>query len=462
MRPFVLDPLFRALTTLPGVGPKTFKLYEKLTGGGKVLNLLFHKPIDLIERIEAENIMAAPDGQTVKLTVTVEQHTPAPRRGQPYRIRCSDASGFIDLVFFNAHSSWIEKQFPVQGTVIIGGKVENFRDRKQIVHPDLLGQSEDEIEKFEVIYPLTAGLTTKPLRKAVLTGLETLPALPEWLDPAYQRKMQWDSWGSCLAKLHHPKGGLDLEPSAAARARLAYDELLSNQLTLALVRHRQRKLSGRIFKTKGPLRRKLEDILPFALTGAQTSVIKEIDADMASPRRMLRLLQGDVGSGKTIVAAIAMMNAIDSGTQAAIMAPTEILARQHAETLTPFFTKLGITVVTLTGRDKGKIRTALVEQIESGAAQIVIGTHSLFQETVEFKDLGLAIIDEQHRFGVHQRLMLSSKGRGTDVMVMTATPIPRTLALTAYGDMDVSRITEKPPGRKPVDTRLIRRTALKT
>ena len=455
MRPFVLDPLFRALTTLPGVGPKTFKLYEKLTGGGKVVNLLFHKPIDLIERIDADNIMAAPDGQTVKLTVTVEQHTPAPRRGQPYRIRCSDASGFIDLVFFNAHSSWIEKQFPIQASVIIGGKVENFRDRKQIVHPDLLGQSEDEVEKFEVIYPLTAGLTTKPLRKAVLSGLETVPALPEWLDPAYQKRMQWEGWKDCLSKLHHPKGGVDLEPSSPARARLAYDELLSNQLTLALVRHRQRKLNGRSFKTKGPLRRKFEDNLPFALTAAQKSVMQEIDADMASPRRMLRLLQGDVGSGKTIVAAIAMMNAIDSGTQAAIMAPTEILARQHAETLTPLFTKLGITLVTLTGRDKGKARAALVEQIESGSAQVVIGTHSLFQESVEFKDLGLAIIDEQHRFGVHQRLLLSSKGRGTDVMVMTATPIPRTLALTAYGDMDVSRITEKPPGRKPVDTRLI-------
>jgi ATP-dependent DNA helicase RecG len=457
MRPFVLDPLFRAVSTLPGVGPKSVKLYEKLTGGTKILDLLFHKPIDLVERIEADSIMEAPVGATVQLKLIVDHHTPAPRRGQPYRIRCLDKSGFIDLVFFSAYGTYLEKQYPVQGTVIISGKVEEFRGQKQIVHPDMLGHSgsDEPPEKFEIIYPLTAGLTTKMLRKSMLAAFPMIPLMPEWQDAAYKKKMGWGDFKESLTKLHHPASSHDLEASALERQRLAYDELLSNQLALSLMRNRQRKMNGRKFTINGPMRKKLNGNLPFQLTKAQTEVIKEIDADMALPSRMLRLLQGDVGSGKTIVAAIAMMNAIDSGTQAAIMAPTEILARQHAESFAPLLDPLGIRCVTLTGRDKGKTRDSLLAEIADGRAQIIIGTHALFQDTVEFHDLGLAVIDEQHRFGVHQRLQLSSKSKGTDVLVMTATPIPRTLALTAYGDMEVSRITEKPPGRKPVDTRLI-------
>lgn len=457
MRPFILDPVFRAITALPGVGPKTVKLYEKLTGGTKILDLLFHRPIDLVERIEADCIMSAPVGATVQLTLVVDHHTPSPRRSQPYRIRCVDKSGFIDLVFFNAHGAYLEKNFPLRGTVVISGKLEEFRSTRQIVHPDFHGDGAPDTppEKIEVIYPLTAGLTTKPLRKAMLTALSMAPELPEWQDTAYKSRMKWDSWKSCLVKLHHPQNPMELDPRYPARHRLAYDELLANQLTLSLMRNRQRKLSGRTFKTSGPLRRKLSNSVPFKLTKSQLDVLRDIDADMALPVKMLRLLQGDVGSGKTIVAALAMMNAIDSGCQAAIMAPTEILARQHAESFAPLLEPLGIRCVTLTGRDKGKSREALLADIADGTAQVVIGTHALFQESVEFNDLGLAVIDEQHRFGVHQRLQLSSKNKGTDVLVMTATPIPRTLALTAYGDMEVSRITEKPPGRKPVDTRLI-------
>ncbi len=457
MRPFILDPLFRAITALPGVGPKSVKLYEKLTGGTKILDILFHKPIDIVERVEAESIMAAPVGANVQLPLIVDHHTPSPRRSQPYRIRCLDKSGFIDLVFFNAHASYLEKNFPVRGTVVISGKLEEFRSARQIVHPDFHGDGAPDtpVEKIEVIYPLTAGLTMKPLRKAVLAGLTITPELPEWQDAAYKARMKWGSWKDCLTALHHPQNGTDLDPRHPARQRLAYDELLSNQLTLSLVRNRQRKLNGRKFSTTGPLRRKLVNSIPFKLTKAQSDVLKEIDADMALPTKMLRLLQGDVGSGKTIVAALAMMNAVDSGCQAVIMAPTEILARQHAESFAPLLGPLGIRCVTLTGRDKGKARDALLAEIADGRARIIIGTHALFQDSVEFHDLGLAVIDEQHRFGVHQRLQLSGKTKGTDVLVMTATPIPRTLALTAYGDMEVSRITEKPPGRKPVDTRLI-------
>jgi ATP-dependent DNA helicase RecG len=355
--------------------------------------------------------------------------------------------------FFNAHGNWIETQFPVEKTVTICGKIEDFKGQKQIIHPDLLDS--DQPEKNEVIYPLTAGLTTKPLRKAILAALEQTPALPEWLDASQTKQQNWPDWKSALLNLHTPQNPSDLQSSSKTRTRLAYDEFLANQLTLAIVRHKQKKLNGRLFETNGKLRQKLIENLPWTLTSFQKEALKDIDKDMGSKDRMLRLLQGDVGSGKTIVAALAMMNAIDSGTQAALMAPTEILARQHAQTLKPFLESSGIPFVTLTGRDKSKTRAKILEDIASGQAKIIIGTHALFQEAIEFSDLGLAVIDEQHRFGVHQRLQLSSKGRGVDVLVMTATPIPRTLALTAYGDMEVSRIMGKPPGRKPVDTRLL-------
>ena len=279
--------------------------------------------------------------------------------------------------------------------------------------------------------------------------------LPEWLDESYKTKHQWADWHKAIEQVHTPESEKELYPESPVRQRLAYDELLANQLTLSLVRHRQRRINGRSFEGDGSLRGPFRENLPFELTGAQERALNDINTDMAEPARMLRLLQGDVGSGKTVVAALAMLNAVETGAQAALMAPTEILARQHAETLRPMLDALGVHHVTLTGRDKGKTRETLLQQIRSGAAQVIIGTHAIFQDTIEFSDLGLAVIDEQHRFGVHQRLSLSSKGRGTDVLVMTATPIPRTLTLTAYGDMDVSRLDEKPPGRKPVETLLI-------
>lgn len=456
MRPFVLDPLFRAVTVLPGVGPKVGKLFERLVGGSKLLDLLLHKPIDVIERLQVPSIAAAPDDQTIIVTVTIEKHTPNARRNMPYRVRAKDKTATLDLVFFNAHRDYLEKQLPIGQDITISGKIERFRGQAQIIHPDIIAKSDNASpEKIEPIYPLTAGLTNKQVRKAINAALDQVPELPDWLDQHHLLRMQWPSWKDAIMHLHHPDSPRDLLPQHPSRVRLAYDELLANQLALALVRNRQRKLNGRAFNTMGEHRKRLTDALPFKLTPAQIQVMKDIDADMKESVRMLRLLQGDVGSGKTVVAALAMMNAIDSGAQAAIMAPTEILARQHAETLKPWLDAAGVRFIVMTGRDKGKIRETMLQQISNGTAQLVIGTHALFQDTVEFHDLGLAVIDEQHRFGVHQRLQLSSKGKGTDVLVMTATPIPRTLALTAYGDMEVSRITEKPPGRKPVDTRLI-------
>lgn len=452
-RPFALDPLFRNLTTLPGIGPRTLTLLDSLLGGQKVRDLLFHLPTDLIDRSWTPKIVECQDGKVATIEVSVGKHTPNQRKGQPYRVWCTDETGALNVVFFHAHKNWVEKQLPENEKRIVSGRIEMYQGRPQMAHPDYIvtPENKDDIEPFEPVYPLTAGIHQKTLRKGVLGALKMLPELPEWLDGAHMKREKWPSWDQALKTMHYThEGKHDL-----ALSRLAYDELLSNQLALTLVREKQKALGGRVFAGSGVLTEKLKTLLPYTLTGAQTRVLKDIFADMDSSHRMLRLLQGDVGAGKTVVALFSLLRVVECGAQGVIMAPTEILARQHAASLKPFLDKLGVRYVTLTGRDKGKEREVLLQQIRNGAAQIVIGTHALFQEAIEFADLGLAVIDEQHRFGVHQRLMLSNKGKGTDILVMTATPIPRTLALTGYGDMDVSVLDEKPPGRKPIDTLLI-------
>ena len=457
VRPFCLDPLFKPLETAHGVGPRLKSLYERLCGGQKIKNLLFHTPIDITERLACPSISAAPYEKPVILTLTVEKHTQPPRRPQPYRIRCSDLTGFVDLVFFNAQHAWLTNKYPIGKKIIITGSLDDFKGTRQITHPEIL-TSVDETK--DIIYPLTAGISNKMLRKIMLDSLSNCPTLPEWHSDSVIKQKQWKPWDVCLRHLHNPDTINDLLPESPYKSRLAYDELLANQLTLAIVRREEHKNKGRSFPPALTLRRSVLSKLPWSLTDSQSKVLQEIDHDMAKPSRMLRLIQGDVGSGKTIVALLAMLNAIESGAQAAIMAPTEILARQHEASFKKLLEGTKINIVTLTGRDKGKARKDLLAQIENGNANIIIGTHAIFQESIGFSDLGLAVIDEQHRFGVHQRLQLSSKTKGCDVLVMTATPIPRTLALTAYGDLDVSRITEKPIGRKPIDTRLIPLTKL--
>ncbi len=454
-RPFALDPLFRAVTGLPGIGPRNGKLLENLISGPKILDLLFHAPVDFIDRRFSCPIAHAPNGKIMTTEVTIERHFPNARKSLPYRVKASDESGAISLVFFHAKKPWLEKLLPIGERVIISGKVEYFQGQPQMMHPDIAKPSaRDTLETVEAIYPLTAGITNKVLRKAQQSALSFIPALPEWVDDAHKNREGWNDWHIALKSLHEPQSEQELDPMHKNRMRLAYDELLANQLTLALVRDRQRKINGRIFEQSTTLREKIEHVLPFNLTGAQKRSLYEIDHDMGQPGRMLRLLQGDVGSGKTIVAAMAMMNAVENGAQAALMAPTEILARQHGESLKPWLDAAGVRFVTLTGRDKGKSRELILKQIRDGVAQIIIGTHAIFQADVDYHDLGLAVIDEQHRFGVHQRLELSNKSKGTDILVMTATPIPRTLALTAYGDLEISKLDEKPPGRKPIETML--------
>ena len=335
--------------------------------------------------------------------------------------------------------------------------VEEFRGEKQITHPDHIGTVEEieQLRAVEPVYPLTAGITQKVLGRAIGHALERAPELGEWIEPSVIERRKWPAWHDALVAAHSPDDDADLAQDTLTRQRLTYDELLASQLALLLLRRRLRRQKGRPIAGDGKLQAKVTDALPFKLTASQTQALKEIADDMAGPDRMMRLLQGDVGSGKTVVALMAMLNAVETGAQAALMAPTEILARQHFETISKLAAPVGIDVVLLTGRDKGKVRQTALTGIVDGSVAITIGTHALFQKDVEFADLALAVIDEQHRFGVHQRITLSAKGRSPDMLVMTATPIPRTLLLAVYGDLDASQLTEKPAGRKPIDTRAI-------
>ncbi|MDR3515015.1 MAG: ATP-dependent DNA helicase RecG [Azospirillaceae bacterium] len=456
MRPSILFPLFAPLTSLPGLGPRLGKLAERLTGP-HIIDLLWHLPNGLIDRRFAPKVAEAPAGRIATLTVTVDDHQAPASPRQPWRIRCRDETGFLELVFFHVHPAWLEKHLPLGRSVVVSGRIELFNDIPKISHPDYIGPAEDHdfVATVEPVYPLTTGITPKVLRKAIAAAFTRTPELPEWLDPALKAREAWPDWRVALASAHAPADESDLSPENPARTRLAYDELLANQLALALVRASQRRLPGIALTPTGMLRAKVLAALPYHLTAAQNRSLAEIDGDLTAPRRMLRLLQGDVGSGKTIVAFLAMLSAIETGSQAALMAPTEILARQHVATLTPLAEAAGIRIGSLTGRDKGKNRERLCADIAAGAIDLVIGTHTLFQDDILFHDLAVVVIDEQHRFGVHQRLALTAKGKGIDVLVMTATPIPRTLTLTAYGDMEVSRLDEKPPGRQPIKTATI-------
>ncbi len=361
-------------------------------------------------------------------------------------------------MFFHAHADYLNKTLPVGSKRIISGKIERFAHRLQMAHPDHIVAPEEEggLVMQEPVYRLTEDLPAKPLGKAIRAALEKVPAMPEWQDDAYRRRNMWEAFTPALLAAHAPHSEDDLSPLAPARMRLAYDELLANQLALMMIRAHMRGQKGRSIKGDGHLARKAIAALPFTLTPAQTQAVTEIEADMASGARMLRLLQGDVGSGKTVAAMLALLNAVEAGCQGALMAPTEILARQHMGALAPLAEAAGIRMAILTGRERGAPRAETLAALAEGKIDILVGTHALFSDDVAFRDLGLAVVDEQHRFGVHQRLTLQGKGnRPVDVLVMTATPIPRTLALTAYGDMDVSRLMGRPPGRKPVETRVL-------
>ena len=448
MRPEILNPLFAEVETMPGVGPQVAKVLKRLDIT-RAIDLLYHLPTGLIERVRTNAASSSLLGSNVIIDL-VPFDTRSPRSGRgPMRVFASDADGnTISLIYFN-NPGWAKKSLPMGEKRTVSGKLEVYGDEWQIIHPEVVpADKSNELSIREPVYGLTEGMTNKRLRELAVAALERAPEMPEWIEPTLLSREAWRPWRAAVAEAHRDPGTAD------PRRRLAYDEVFANQLALMLLRQASRRHRGVPLAGDGSLIAKLK--LPYEMTGAQRRVVEEIRGDMAQSAPMLRLLQGDVGSGKTLVALMAMLTAIESGAQAALLAPTEILARQHHATLLNQLDSIGVRVSILTGREKGRARESVLMGLADGSIDILVGTHAIFQEKVAYKKLGLAVIDEQHRFGVSQRLLLASKAeRPPHLLVMTATPIPRTLTLTQYGEMDVSRIGEMPPGRTPVETRVI-------
>ncbi|MBN9447179.1 MAG: DEAD/DEAH box helicase, partial [Bosea sp.] len=463
MRPSILDPLFAPATALSGVGPKLGKLLDKFLGDeshdARVIDLLFHLPSGAVDRRPSESIAEAPIGEIATFAARVSEHRPPPpsKAKAPYRILVEDESGDVTLVFFHADVRHLLQTLPVGAYRLISGKLELWDGMRQMVHPDRILDPKlaASLPSIEPVYRLTEGVGGRIMARIVAGAAERCPELPEWQDEGFLAKAGFPAFRPAMQALHHPPDLRAVEGDTIARRRVGYDELLASQIALALVRRQQKKMAGRVTAGDGALRRAIETALPFRLTDGQRKAVADIHDDMEKPERMLRLLQGDVGSGKTVVALMAMAAAAEAKRQSVLMAPTEILARQHAERLAPLAEKAGLKLALLTGREKGAGRRQVLAGLASGEIDIVVGTHALFQEGVDFHDLALAVVDEQHRFGVHQRLLLGAKGEAVDVLVMTATPIPRTLALTWFGDVDVSILSEKPAGRNPIATKAI-------
>jgi ATP-dependent DNA helicase RecG len=445
MRPDILNPLFAETTALKGIGPALAKPLDRL-GLDRVVDIAFHLPTGWIDRIPRDELMQADVGRTIAITLTPESHRVSTGRG-PTRVQAVDRHGnHVSLVYFGGSSGWVKKLLPVGEARRVSGKLEQYGQELQIIHPEL-GEPDEGFREREAIYPLSEGLTSRRLAGFVEQAIERAPALPEWIEPGLKAQRGWPDWREALVRIH-------ADPAdAKARERLAYDEVFANQLAMALVRADTRRRRGRALVGDGSIRAMLK--LPYSPTGAQARTIAEIEGDLAQASPMLRLLQGDVGSGKTLVATMALLIAVEAGAQGAMLAPTEILARQHYETLRKTLTGLPVNVAVLTGRDKGRAREATLMGLADGSIDILVGTHAIFQEAVRYRDLALVVVDEQHRFGVAQRMLLQDKGKSPHLLAMTATPIPRTLTLAQYGEMDVSRLDEMPPGREPIETRVI-------
>jgi ATP-dependent DNA helicase RecG len=460
-RPAALDPLFRSLTAIKGVGPQLRALMSRFFAIGEgqeaiALDVLMHMPTSAIDRRRMDGVANTYVGHIATLKLHIDRHQPPPRgRPQvPHRVFAHDETGEIQLVFFRAAGGWVEKLLPVGEERYVSGEIGFFNGFKQITHPDFVVEPErfDTLPLVQPVYPLTHGLSSKALTKVVQQVVGWLPDLPEWMPEARRQAFAWPSFSDAMRRVHQPAAPQDDDLAAPARMRLAYDEYLAGQLALMLVRGALVAPRGIARHMTGDITRRLEAALPFALTRGQERAIADIHADLAAPERMSRLLQGDVGAGKTVVALMAMAAVAESGAQSALMAPTELLAAQHFRTLKPLSDAAKLNIILLTGKMAPAERRAARAAIASGEVSIVVGTHALFQADVVFHDLGLTVVDEQHRFGVHQRLALSEKGRHADLLVMTATPIPRTLVLTHFGDMAVSILREKPKDRQPIDT----------
>lgn len=450
MRPAILNPLFAEVTALKGVGAQLAKPLERL-GLARAVDVAFHLPTGYVDRIPRDELMEADIGRIIAITLTPVEYRMSGSARAPARVHAVDALGnYVSLTYFGGNSGWVKKLLPLGEAKRVSGRLDRYGDTLQIVHPDyvVLPEEAADLPAREAVYPLSEGLTAGRMRQLAEQAVERAPDLPEWIEPGLKAKRDWPDWRAALTTIH-------TDPAdAKARERLAYDEVFANQLAYALVRQSNRARRGRALTGTGALRDALQ--LPYSPTGAQARTIAEIDGDLAQTQPMLRLLQGDVGSGKTLVALMALLTAVEAGAQGAFLAPTEILARQHFDTLSRMLAGLPVRVAALTGRDKGRVRESTLMGLASGEIDILVGTHAIFQEAVIYRDLGLVVVDEQHRFGVAQRMMLAAKAERTPhLLAMTATPIPRTLVLATHGEMDVSRLDEMPPGRHPIETRVI-------
>src|SRR4051795_7586705 len=462
MRPNLLNPLFAPVTTLGGVGPKQDKLLRYLLSRSetpRLVDLLLHLPASVIDRRARPKIRDAVQGTVVTLEVTVDRHRPPPPRNAraPFLVYASDDTADVVLTFFRAKPGYVEKLLPVGEKRYVSGTLQMYDGIPQIVHPTNIVDEAAfaKLTGIDPVYPLTEGLALGSLRRAVAQALQKLPELPEWISPEVIHRCHFPPIREALSRVHIPVELTDILPDGPFWSRLAFDELLAGQLALALVGAQLRRPAGDRNSDDGHLRKKVIDALPYSLTPSQQQAAAAITDDLRQPLRMLRLLQGDVGSGKTVMALLAAAAVAEVGKQAALMAPTEILARQHIKTIAPLAEGAGLRTAILAVSEKGKDRRDLLAKLEGGEIDLLVGTHALIQEDVTFKALALAVVDEQHRFGVRERLALTSKGEAVDVLVLSATPIPRTLVLTYFGDMDVSELREKPPGRQPIETRTI-------
>ena len=447
MRPKILYSLFSNIISIKGIGPKYAKLIERLCGK-YLVDLIFHKPAAYIDRRNNPKICDLKNDTIATLIVKIDSHTPAFNKRMPYRITCSDESGQISIVYFNMRGPYIKKILPIGSKRVISGKIETYKDSFQMTHPHHIADIKefDKIKSIECIYPLTAGLTSRSIQKAINSSLEITDELPEWIPESVLKNNKWISWSKSVRKLHNPDKIYE-NHSSPHLERLVFDELLSHQLTIRLIKNKINKIKGNKLEQKGILTEKLKTLLDFKLTNDQIKSIDEISDDLNSENKMLRLLQGDVGSGKTIVALFSILQSIENSKRSVLMAPTELLAEQHFNTINMYANELGLSC---------SLITSSTRKNHNFDSDILIGTHALFQESVEFVDIGIVVIDEQHKFGVHQRILLSEKvGNECDILLMTATPIPRTLELASYGDMDISKIHEKPKNRKNIITKSV-------
>ena len=446
------DDLFKNISFLKGVGPKLSK-YLKNKRIEKINDLLWHLPYSSTDRSDMVTLDKLEPGKIQTVKVRVKRHNFPRIRNLPNKVICDDDFGKIDIVFFNSRENYIKAVLPLNKSVLLSGKVNYYKNSYQITNPDYITSINkiDYVKKKIPKYSLTEGLNEKSYRKIIEKVIMNLPDLDEWYDNDTLKKFNFKSWKESLLKLHNSEINNDLNNKY--RRRLALDEIMSNLMVLSKNRKRFKETNKKNKIFDNLIAKYIVESLNYKLTKAQEEAIKEINKDLKSDKKMFRILQGDVGSGKTIVSLITSANVLENGFQASLMAPTAILAKQHYNLAKKIFEKTKIKIELLTGKTDYKSRKKILAELKNGKIDLLIGTHALFQKKIEFKNLGYIIIDEQHKFGVKQRMSLAEKGgKNCDVLLMSATPIPRTMMLTIYGDMDVSRLLEKPKNRLPILT----------